>query len=187
MYIAQLDQARVFNAAIVTKIELNRPFYGAEDYHQDFLKRNPTHPYIVVNDLPKIEDLKRLFPALYRPTPVLVGYAVMRRWLRCCGVRAARTAVVAEPRKYVARVRTREHDDRTESHHGSDSKEPGLSRSIMHEQCQRVHTQNRREHERNASHNRRMMEVEAEILGIRLIRRRPSTERKARTQDEQAE
>ncbi len=72
-YIAQLNQARVFDAAIVTRIELDRPFYEAEDYHQDFLKRNPTHPYIVVNDLPKIEDLKRLFPALYRPTPVLVG------------------------------------------------------------------------------------------------------------------
>ena len=57
----------------MTKIELDRPFYEAEGYHQDFLKRNPTHPYIVVNDLPKIEDLKRLFPALYRPTPVLVG------------------------------------------------------------------------------------------------------------------
>ena len=72
-YIAQLNQARVFNAAIMTKIELNRPFYEAEGYHQDFLKRHPTHPYIVANDLPKIEDLKRLFPALYRPTPVLVG------------------------------------------------------------------------------------------------------------------
>jgi peptide-methionine (S)-S-oxide reductase len=72
-YIAQLNQARVFNAAIMTRIEPNRPFYQAEGYHQDFLTRNPTHPYIVVNDLPKIEDLKRLFPALYRPTPVLVG------------------------------------------------------------------------------------------------------------------
>ena len=57
----------------MTKIELNRPFYEAEGYHQDFLQRHPTHPYIVANDLPKIEDLKRLFPALYRPTPVLVG------------------------------------------------------------------------------------------------------------------
>ena len=72
-YIAQLNQARIFTAAIVTKIEMGRPFYQAEDYHQDFLTRNPTHPYIVINDLPKIDDLKRLFPDLYRPTPVLVG------------------------------------------------------------------------------------------------------------------
>ena len=57
----------------------------------------------------------------------------------------------------------------------------------MHEQRQRVHAQNRREHKRNANHDRRMMEVEAEILGIRLIGRRPSTERHARTQDEQTE
>jgi peptide-methionine (S)-S-oxide reductase len=72
-YIAQLDQARVFNAAIMTRIEADRPFYEAEAYHQDFLTHNPTDPYIVVNDLPKIEDLKRVFPAIYRPTPVLVG------------------------------------------------------------------------------------------------------------------
>jgi peptide-methionine (S)-S-oxide reductase len=72
-YIAQLNEARVFKTAIVTKIEPDRQFYPAEGYHQDFLKRNPSHPYIVVNDLPKIEDLKKLFPALYRSTPVLVG------------------------------------------------------------------------------------------------------------------
>jgi len=70
-YIAQLNQARVFHAAIVTRIELDRPFYEAEGYHQDFLTRNPTHPYIVVNDLPKIQDLKRLFPDVYRSKPVL--------------------------------------------------------------------------------------------------------------------
>jgi peptide-methionine (S)-S-oxide reductase len=72
-YVAQLSQARVFDAAIVTKIEMDRQFYKAEDYHQDFLTAHPTHRYIVVNDLPKIEDLKRLFPDLYRPTPVLVA------------------------------------------------------------------------------------------------------------------
>jgi peptide-methionine (S)-S-oxide reductase len=72
-YIAQLNQARVFDTAIVTRIEPNQPFYDAEGYHQDFLERNPTHPYIAINDLPKVEALKRLFPALYRPTPVLVG------------------------------------------------------------------------------------------------------------------
>ena len=72
-YIAQLNQARIFRAAIVTRIEMDRPFYEAEGYHQDYLTRNPRNPYIVINDLPKIDDLKRLFPALYRPTPVLVG------------------------------------------------------------------------------------------------------------------
>jgi peptide-methionine (S)-S-oxide reductase len=72
-YIAQLNQARVFRAAIVTKIEMDRPFYEAEGYHQDYLTRNPRDPYIIYNDLPKIEDLKRLFPSLYRSTPVLVG------------------------------------------------------------------------------------------------------------------
>jgi peptide-methionine (S)-S-oxide reductase len=72
-YIAQLDQAHAFKKAIVTRIEPDRPFYPAEDYHQDFLTRNPRHPYIAINDLPKIEDLKRLFPDLYRGTPALVG------------------------------------------------------------------------------------------------------------------
>jgi peptide-methionine (S)-S-oxide reductase len=70
-YIAQLDAAHVFNAAIVTTIEPGRTFYPAEDYHQNFLVLNPTYPYIVFNDLPKIENLKRLFPEAYRAEPVL--------------------------------------------------------------------------------------------------------------------
>ncbi|HEX3418356.1 MAG TPA: peptide-methionine (S)-S-oxide reductase MsrA, partial [Stellaceae bacterium] len=49
-YIAQLNQAHVFNVPIVTKIEPGRNFYPAEDYHQDFLTRNPRYPYIVIND-----------------------------------------------------------------------------------------------------------------------------------------
>jgi peptide-methionine (S)-S-oxide reductase len=72
-YIAQLNQARVFRSAIVTKIEAGRPFFAAEDYHQDFLIKNPRHAYIVTNDLPKIEELKKVFPELYRSAPVLVG------------------------------------------------------------------------------------------------------------------
>jgi peptide-methionine (S)-S-oxide reductase len=72
-YIAQLGQAKVFKRKIVTTIEAGRAFYPAEAYHQDFLTRNPTYPYIVYNDLPKIEDLKKLFPDLYRRDPVLVG------------------------------------------------------------------------------------------------------------------
>ena len=71
-YIAQLDQAHAFESPIVTKIEPGRTFYPAEDYHQDFLVQNPTYPYIVINDLPKVESLKRLFPETFRGTPVLV-------------------------------------------------------------------------------------------------------------------
>jgi peptide-methionine (S)-S-oxide reductase len=71
-YIAQLDQAHVFQRPIVTRIEPGRTFYPAEDYHQDFLTRHPTYPYIVINDLPKIDDLKRLLPDLYRTDAVLV-------------------------------------------------------------------------------------------------------------------
>jgi peptide-methionine (S)-S-oxide reductase len=74
-YIAQLNQAHVFNAGIVTKIEPDRAFYPAEDYHQDFLTRNPTYPYIVYNDLPKVENLKKTFPELYRSEPALVSMA----------------------------------------------------------------------------------------------------------------
>jgi peptide-methionine (S)-S-oxide reductase len=74
-YIAQLNQAHVFKAPIVTTIESNRPFYAAEDYHQDYLTLNPTQLYIVYNDLPKIEHLERLFPDLYRDDPVLVSEA----------------------------------------------------------------------------------------------------------------
>jgi peptide-methionine (S)-S-oxide reductase len=72
-YIAQLDEAHVFHTPIATTIELGKTFYRAEDYHQDFLAKNPSYPYIVFNDLPKIANLKRVFPALYRPDPVLVG------------------------------------------------------------------------------------------------------------------
>jgi len=71
-YIAQLDQAHVFKGAIVTTIESGRTFYPAEAYHQDFLTLNRAFPYIIYNDLPKIENLKRLFPDLYRRDPVLV-------------------------------------------------------------------------------------------------------------------
>ncbi|HEY9211406.1 MAG TPA: peptide-methionine (S)-S-oxide reductase MsrA [Ancylobacter sp.] len=71
-YIAQLDKAKAFDHAIVTRTE-PASFYPAEAYHQDFLTRNPTYPYIVYNDLPKIEELKRLFPDAYRAKPVLVA------------------------------------------------------------------------------------------------------------------
>jgi peptide-methionine (S)-S-oxide reductase len=72
-YIAQLDKAGVYRKPIATTIEPDRAFYPAEDYHQDFLTLNPTYPYIVYNDLPKLEHLKRLFPELWRNDPVLVS------------------------------------------------------------------------------------------------------------------
>ncbi len=74
-YIAQLNQAHVFDAAIVTTIEPGKSFYPAEPYHQDFLVQHPTYPYIVINDQPKIENLKRLLPELYHADPVLVAAA----------------------------------------------------------------------------------------------------------------
>jgi peptide-methionine (S)-S-oxide reductase len=74
-YIAQLNQARVFPSPIVTRIEPNRGFFPAEAHHQDYLTLHPTQLYIAINDLPKIEELKRLFPDLYRAQPVLVNPA----------------------------------------------------------------------------------------------------------------
>jgi len=78
-YIAQLNQVHAFRKPIVTRIEADRAFYPAENYHQDFLTRNPRYPYIAINDLPKIEDLKRLLPELYRLAPVLVSAAQSSR------------------------------------------------------------------------------------------------------------
>jgi peptide-methionine (S)-S-oxide reductase len=72
-YIQQLNDANVFGATIVTRIEEGREFYRAESYHQDFLERNPSNSYIVINDLPKIAALKRSFADLYRAKPALVG------------------------------------------------------------------------------------------------------------------
>ena len=71
-YIEQLDSAAVFPYPIVTTIERNRTFYPAETYHQDYMTRHPRDPYIMINDLPKVAELKRLFPQQYRSTPVLV-------------------------------------------------------------------------------------------------------------------
>ncbi len=72
-YIVQLQQAAIFPQPIVTQLAPLKGFYRAEDYHQDFLVRNTDYGYIVQNDLPKIANLQRLFPHLYRDRPVLVG------------------------------------------------------------------------------------------------------------------
>jgi peptide-methionine (S)-S-oxide reductase len=74
-YIAELNRTRLFNSAIVTTIESDQVFYPAEEYHQDYLALNPTQPYIVYNDLPKIMHLRDLFPEIFRNDPVLVSEA----------------------------------------------------------------------------------------------------------------
>jgi peptide-methionine (S)-S-oxide reductase len=72
-YIAQLNQAHVFGSPIVARVDPLTGFYPAENYHQDFLVRNPHYPYIVINDLPKVANLKREFPQIYVDQPVLVA------------------------------------------------------------------------------------------------------------------
>ena len=74
-YIAQLNAAHVFESKLVTTVESNRSFYPAEHYHQDFMTLHPRHAYIVINDLPKIAELERLFPERFRKDPVLVRAA----------------------------------------------------------------------------------------------------------------
>lgn len=71
-YIAQLDAAHSFSKPIVTKLESYNGFYPAEDEHQDFLAEHPTYPYIVINDLPKVAQLKQLYPDRYQEKPVLI-------------------------------------------------------------------------------------------------------------------
>jgi len=75
-YIAQLDAAKVFPKPVVTKVEPFKGFYAAEGYHQNFLTLNPDYPYIVYNDLPKVADLKKVFPAQYADKPALVPNVV---------------------------------------------------------------------------------------------------------------
>ncbi|HEY4212953.1 MAG TPA: peptide-methionine (S)-S-oxide reductase MsrA [Steroidobacteraceae bacterium] len=74
-YIAQLTKAGAFHGAIVTRVDPLKGFYPAEAYHQDFLIHNPSYPYIVINDLPKIRNFKQTLPALYRDKPVLLTAA----------------------------------------------------------------------------------------------------------------
>jgi peptide-methionine (S)-S-oxide reductase len=66
-YIEQLNTAKVFPAPIVTQVVPLQGFYPAEEYHQDFLARHPNYPYIVFNDLPKLRELQKQFPAVYKP------------------------------------------------------------------------------------------------------------------------
>ncbi|HZF26723.1 MAG TPA: peptide-methionine (S)-S-oxide reductase MsrA [Steroidobacteraceae bacterium] len=72
-YVAQLDQAHVYGRPIVTRVDPLKGFFAAENYHQDYLTNNPHNPYIVINDLPKVQNFARVLPALYQPKPVLVA------------------------------------------------------------------------------------------------------------------
>ena len=72
-YITQLDKARVFGKRTVTTVELDKPFFDAEADHQDYQILHPDELYILINDWPKVGNLKNLFPKQYRAQPVLVG------------------------------------------------------------------------------------------------------------------
>jgi peptide-methionine (S)-S-oxide reductase len=68
-YIAQLTKGKVFSSPIVVRVDPAKPFYHAEDYHQDFLVTHPDYPYIVFNDLPKVKNLQALLPQFYQDKP----------------------------------------------------------------------------------------------------------------------
>jgi peptide-methionine (S)-S-oxide reductase len=68
-----LNKSGIYGQKIVTQINPLPGFYAAEDYHQDYLTLHPDNPYIARNDLPKVANLKRLYPTDYRTDPVLVG------------------------------------------------------------------------------------------------------------------
>jgi peptide-methionine (S)-S-oxide reductase len=74
-YIAQLNAAKVYNKPIVTKVGPLQGFYQAEAYHQDYLTLHPDQPYIAYNDIPKVENLKKLFADNYVEKPTLVSSA----------------------------------------------------------------------------------------------------------------
>ena len=65
-YVDQLTKAKAYPRPIVTQLVKLDGFYPAEEYHQDFAEKNPTYPYIVFHDKPKVENLKQQFPELYR-------------------------------------------------------------------------------------------------------------------------
>jgi peptide-methionine (S)-S-oxide reductase len=74
-YIAQLNAAKVYGKPIVTKVGPLAGFYPAEAYHQDYLTLHPNQPYIAYNDIPKVENLKKIFAQNYLDKPTLVSNA----------------------------------------------------------------------------------------------------------------
>lgn len=91
-YVAQLGAAKIWRQPIVTTFEAGHTFYPAEDYHQDYMTRNPTSLYIVHHDLPKVAALKRLFAGRICDRPVLVA-----------DVRAGRSYSMAAPARRLRR------------------------------------------------------------------------------------
>ena len=69
-YMAELAASHSFEGPIVTQIDTQSPFYPAESYHQDYLTLHPTEPYIVENDMPLVRNLEKVFPQVWRPTPI---------------------------------------------------------------------------------------------------------------------
>src|SRR4051812_22784345 len=74
-YIAQLNAAKIYKKPIVTKVGPLEAFYPAEAYHQDYLTLHPDQRYIAYNDLPKVENLKKIFAENYIEKPTLVSSA----------------------------------------------------------------------------------------------------------------
>ncbi|RDS79124.1 peptide-methionine (S)-S-oxide reductase [Dyella monticola] len=75
-YIAQINAAKVFDDSIVTLVQPLKGFYPAEDYHQDYARKHPDDPYIVINDAPKVAHLKQMFPAMYQPEQMVVDVSL---------------------------------------------------------------------------------------------------------------
>jgi peptide-methionine (S)-S-oxide reductase len=65
-YVAKIRDARLYRHPVVTEVSALDTFHPAEEYHQNYLVRHPTQPYIVINDMPKLEELRKRYPALYR-------------------------------------------------------------------------------------------------------------------------
>ncbi|MDD2699938.1 MAG: peptide-methionine (S)-S-oxide reductase MsrA [Sideroxydans sp.] len=65
-YIGQLSAARTYPDPIVTQVVPLQKFYPAEDYHQNYFELHPYQPYIMFHDKPKVEQLRKRFPDLYR-------------------------------------------------------------------------------------------------------------------------
>lgn len=65
-YISQLEKSKVFPHPMVTQVVALKAFYPAEAYHQDYAAHHPNNPYIVINDAPKVANLRQLFPDLYK-------------------------------------------------------------------------------------------------------------------------
>jgi peptide-methionine (S)-S-oxide reductase len=78
-YIARLNQKKAFDAPIVTQVVPLKGFYPAESYHQNYLELHPDQPYIAINDLPKLEQLKTNFPKLYQQKPTSLSESATAR------------------------------------------------------------------------------------------------------------